>query len=73
SDLSDRPYREGMSDEKIEGILRNGAGKQWDPEVVNAFFNAKKDIYSISQNNATQLTIDAQDSFARLPLVQSLQ
>ena len=34
---SDRPYREGLSEEKIEKILRNGAGKQWDPQVVEAF------------------------------------
>ena len=29
---SDRPYRKGMPDEKLDAILRDGAGKQWDPE-----------------------------------------
>ena len=47
---SDRPYREGMSEEKIEQILRNGAGKQWDPEVIDAFFRVHEDIRKITQN-----------------------
>ena len=44
---SDRPYREGMSEEKIEQILRSGAGKQWDPQVIDAFFKAREDIHKI--------------------------
>jgi HD-GYP domain-containing protein (c-di-GMP phosphodiesterase class II) len=52
---SDRPYREGMSQEKIEQILHNGAGKQWDPDIVEAFFKAKDDIRGISQNSPEQL------------------
>jgi putative nucleotidyltransferase with HDIG domain len=47
---SDRPYREGMSEDKIEQILRSGAGKQWDPKVVEAYFNSQEDISKISQN-----------------------
>ena len=35
---SDRPYRQGMVDEKLDGIMRDGAGKQWDASVVEAFF-----------------------------------
>ena len=27
---SDRPYRQGMPDEKLDAIIRAGAGKQWD-------------------------------------------
>jgi putative nucleotidyltransferase with HDIG domain len=52
---SDRPYREGMSEEKIEQILRNGAGKQWDPEVIDAFFRAIDDIHKITQNQPEPL------------------
>lgn len=36
---SDRPYRAGMPTEKAEQILREGAGKQWDSNVVVAFFD----------------------------------
>ena len=33
---SDRPYRKGMSVEKVNEIFRRGAGQQWDPEVIAA-------------------------------------
>jgi putative nucleotidyltransferase with HDIG domain len=46
---SDRPYRKGMEDAKLDGIFRTGAGKQWDPDVVEAFFAARDDIRAISQ------------------------
>lgn len=42
---SNRPYRDGMSIEKAESILRSGAGKQWDAEVVGAFLAARDDIH----------------------------
>ncbi len=41
---SDRPYRKGMPDEKVDDILRSGAGQQWDPDVIDAFFRARDDI-----------------------------
>ena len=44
---SDRPYRKGMSDEKIDGILRSGAGSQWDAEVVEAFFAIREELHDI--------------------------
>ena len=35
---SDRPYRDGMGFAKAEKILREGAGRQWQSEIVDAFF-----------------------------------
>lgn len=35
--VSDRPYRQGMSNEKALGIIRSLAGKQFDARVVAAF------------------------------------
>ncbi len=35
--ISDRPYRKGLSVEKACGILRDGAGKQWDSDLVRQF------------------------------------
>ncbi|MGH9175395.1 MAG: HD-GYP domain-containing protein, partial [Vicinamibacterales bacterium] len=32
---SDRPYRRGMSQERALAILREGAGRQWDPRIVS--------------------------------------
>ena len=46
---SDRPYRGRMPAEQAEGILRAGAGKQWDTTVVDAFFAALEDIRFICE------------------------
>ncbi len=41
---SDRPYRRRMPDERVDEILRAGAGQQWDPAVVAAVFRVRDDI-----------------------------
>ncbi len=51
---SDRPYRAGMPDEKLDEILRAGAGTQWDPQVVAAFFAARDDIRAISDRESVE-------------------
>jgi len=44
---SDRPYRDGMPQERAESILREGAGVQWDPAFTDAFLTAMPDILRI--------------------------
>jgi len=41
---SDRPYRKGLSLDKIEEIFRRGAGRQWDSDVIDAYFAARDDV-----------------------------
>lgn len=41
---SDRPYRRGMADEQLDEVIRAGAGRQWDPNVVDAFFGCRDQI-----------------------------
>jgi putative nucleotidyltransferase with HDIG domain len=41
---SDRPYRRGMPDAKLDAIFREGAGRQWDPSVVDAFFSVRDEV-----------------------------
>lgn len=36
---SDRPYRKAMTNDQAAQILVNEAGKQFDPEIVDAFFS----------------------------------
>ena len=48
---SNRPYRKGMPLRKIFDILRSGAGTQWDPLVVDAFFRALDDILELWSQN----------------------
>jgi putative nucleotidyltransferase with HDIG domain len=49
---SNRPYRQGMPQEKIEAIFRGGAGQQWDPDIVEALMDALMDIQAISQSES---------------------
>jgi HD-GYP domain-containing protein (c-di-GMP phosphodiesterase class II) len=55
---SDRPYRQGMDDAKLDSILRDGAGTQWDPAVVAVFFQARDEIREISQRKVKALKLD---------------
>ena len=52
---SDRPYRNGMPPEKVDAIFRDGSGKYWDPEVVDAYFRAKADIQAIAERERANL------------------
>ena len=44
---SDRPYRKGMPDDKLDEILQRGAGRQWDARVIDAFFRIRDKIRRI--------------------------
>jgi len=44
---SDRPYRKAMSHEDAAAILRDGAGSQWDPQIVGAFLTALGEVSSV--------------------------
>ncbi len=54
---SDRPYRKGLPDEKIDQIFQAGSGKQWDPAVVDAFFRARDDIREIVRREREEVNI----------------
>jgi putative nucleotidyltransferase with HDIG domain len=55
---SDRPYRKGMPEEKVEQIFREGAGRQWDPDVIVAFFRASEDIQRIVRTESHGVEVD---------------
>ena len=57
---SDRPYRKGMEDGTLDTILHAGAGKQWDAQVIEAFFRARNDIRDISRRERESLRLDLQ-------------
>lgn len=44
---SDRPYRRGMPLSQVDHIFRAGTGRQWDPDVIAAYFAAHSDIRKI--------------------------
>jgi putative nucleotidyltransferase with HDIG domain len=57
---SDRPYRKGIEQERVDQIFRDGAGKQWDPEVVAAYFSARPDVTEICAKERANLTLDVE-------------
>ncbi|MCA9268416.1 MAG: HD-GYP domain-containing protein, partial [Planctomycetales bacterium] len=58
---SDRPYRKGMPDEKVDAIFRNASGRQWDSDIVDAFFAVRQDIRELCQKQRANLTLNVQD------------
>jgi HD-GYP domain-containing protein (c-di-GMP phosphodiesterase class II) len=46
---SDRPYRVRMPPQQVENVLREGAGKQWDPVIIDAFIKCKDRLCDIRQ------------------------
>jgi len=58
---SDRPYRDGIDDERIDKILRNGAGSQWDADVVDAYFAVRDEIREIAERDREHLQLDMHD------------
>jgi putative nucleotidyltransferase with HDIG domain len=46
---SDRPYRKGLPEQKLDSILREGAGTQWDPQVIGAYFATRDEIRQIER------------------------
>jgi hypothetical protein len=44
---SDRPYRDGLPLDRVENILAKGSGRQWDPDLIRAYFAARDDILRI--------------------------
>jgi putative nucleotidyltransferase with HDIG domain len=58
---SDRPYRAGMPDEKLDAIFREGAGAQWDSQVIDAFFRARNDLRAIAARVGMSAMPDARE------------
>jgi len=55
---SDRPYRRGMNDEKVNEIFRRGSGQQWDADVIDAFFRIREEVRAISSSTREHLRLD---------------
>ena len=55
---SDRPYRKGLPDEKLDSILRDGAGKQWDADIVDAAFRVRDQLRRIGKEERHPLSLD---------------
>jgi len=45
--MSARPHRAALAPERMEAVLAEGAGKQWDPQIVEQFLACRQELYSI--------------------------
>jgi putative nucleotidyltransferase with HDIG domain len=55
---SDRPYRRGLPDEKLDRILREGAGKQWDARIIDVVFEIREEIRNIRKLNRDERSLN---------------
>jgi HD superfamily phosphodiesterase len=58
---SDRSYRRRLSMGDIKKIFQDGAGNQWDPDVVEAFFSVWEEIRDISQSRQQNRSLDVEE------------
>jgi HD-GYP domain-containing protein (c-di-GMP phosphodiesterase class II) len=47
--LSDRPYRPALSVIEVDAILADGAGRQWDPQVIRSLMSCRKVLYAVRE------------------------
>jgi len=52
--VSGRRYRPGLSQAKVEEIFAEGAGSQWDPDILKCFFSCRSEVYDVYQRGLGQ-------------------
>jgi HD-GYP domain-containing protein (c-di-GMP phosphodiesterase class II) len=62
-----RPYRDSMPYRRVEEVLSEGAGSQWDQKVVDAFFRCRQRIHAIRQRGVGDSLRRAIDGALRTP------
>jgi HD-GYP domain-containing protein (c-di-GMP phosphodiesterase class II) len=60
-----RPYRQAMPAERVDQILREGAGSHWDPLIVDAYFRCRERLVAIRQHGLGDSLHNALDGALR--------
>jgi HD-GYP domain-containing protein (c-di-GMP phosphodiesterase class II) len=47
--MAARPYRPALAPARIDAIMLDGAGTQWDPDLIAVFMTCRTELYSICQ------------------------
>jgi len=71
--VSDRAYRKGMSHEQAYNIITQGAGVQFDPQVVAAFQRVHMDIYEAHGQIVASMQQNQQQQMSQQQMMQMLQ
>jgi hypothetical protein len=62
---TNRPYRSAKCIQDVEDQLRDGAGRQWDGQIVEAFFQCRQKIHAIRQRGVGESLRQALDGALR--------
>jgi HD-GYP domain-containing protein (c-di-GMP phosphodiesterase class II) len=57
--MSARRYRDAFVKPRIEAILAEGSGKQWDPRIVRYFFACRHELYAVCERGLGQSVLVA--------------
>jgi HD-GYP domain-containing protein (c-di-GMP phosphodiesterase class II) len=60
-----RPYRNAMPADRVDQIIREGAGAQWDPLIVEAYFRCRDRLVAIRQHGLGESLRNALDGALR--------
>jgi HD-GYP domain-containing protein (c-di-GMP phosphodiesterase class II) len=60
-----RPYRTAIPIERVDQILREGSGTQWDPLVIDAYVRCRESLVEIRQRGVGESLRDALDGALR--------
>jgi HD-GYP domain-containing protein (c-di-GMP phosphodiesterase class II) len=60
-----RPYRQAIPCQQVEETLMGGAGKQWDPRIIEAFMRCRLKIHAIRQRGVGESLRHAVDGVLR--------
>jgi HD-GYP domain-containing protein (c-di-GMP phosphodiesterase class II) len=60
-----RPYRAALPYERVEQILTEGAGQQWDPRIVEACLRCRHKVHAIRQRGVGESLRQAIDGMLR--------
>jgi HD-GYP domain-containing protein (c-di-GMP phosphodiesterase class II) len=60
-----RPYRAALAPDRVDQILREGAGIQWDPLVIDAYFRCRDRLAAIRQRGLGESLRNALDGALR--------
>jgi HD-GYP domain-containing protein (c-di-GMP phosphodiesterase class II) len=47
--MATRPYRPALPPDRIDAVMSEGAGSQWDPRLIEHFMACRHELYLIYQ------------------------
>ncbi len=57
--MAARPYRPALPPQRIDAIMAEGAGNQWDPLIIEHFQVCRHELYSICQRGIGESVVVA--------------